>query len=693
MTIKRVILFFVAVLVSVHIMAIDRYCTNLAFELGSFTNWQGFTWINSTEDDIQSTSPAPGFSMHTIMEDTTAYDSKTNYKLKKIPPGYRYSARLGDATANTTAQTLRYTLLVDSQNCFLTYKFAVVLLNPLEGHLVYEEPRFKVTLFDQSGAEIPDCSNYDVYASDAELSNSFNVYQPDGNNSPVLWRDWTTVGANLLPYIGQQVTIEFMSSDCTHKGHYGYAYLVAECQPLQISVDFCSNDTNAVLTAPIGFETYVWKNVNDSVLGEGKLLTVHNPAEGAVYFCQMESATGCSVVLQSVVERFDPQPDFSTAMIDCHSNEVQFTNTSTSTKGSLGYKWDFGDGTISTEEAPRHRFSSSGLHQVSLELTNPPSVCSVVLTKTVESFSPPLVGISGDSTYCPEQPVVLKAYGAYKYEWSNGSHADSIVVSPYASRIWMLGKSSTGCVSDTVYKNISAEPDWALMLDTQASFCTGDSVFLSASGAESYWWNTHETSSGIVVDEAGIYSLTAANKRGCKQTKTIQVSEVFLPDAEFGLQSPTIDEKNKTLVCYVKNPQQGVEYDWVFYEANNFVTETGNRVAHTYADIETSALYQITLTANNINGCKSTFTKYVESVPFYPNVFTPNGDGKNELFAAGQQAQIIDRYGKVLFNGVSGWDGTYNGKQLPSDAYFYFVSYTDFRGQTQTRKGTITLLR
>ena len=80
-------------------------------------------------------------------------------------------------------------------------------------------------------------------------------------------------------------------------------------------------------------------------------------------------------------------------------------------------------------------------------------------------------------------------------------------------------------------------------------------------------------------------------------------------------------------------------------------------------------------------------------MPFYPNEFTPNGDGKNELFAAGQPAQIIDRYGKVLFDGATGWDGTYHGKPVPPDAYFYFVSYTDYRGQVQTRKGTVTLLR
>ena len=31
----------------------DPYCTNLSFEMGNFTNWRGFTWVNSTEEGIE----------------------------------------------------------------------------------------------------------------------------------------------------------------------------------------------------------------------------------------------------------------------------------------------------------------------------------------------------------------------------------------------------------------------------------------------------------------------------------------------------------------------------------------------------------------------------------------------------------------------------------------------------------------
>ena len=167
--------------------------------------------------------------------------------------------------------------------------------------------------------------------------------------------------------------------------------------------------------------------------------------------------------------------DFTTSMIDCKSNKVRFTNLSTTTHGNLSYKWNFGDGGTSDEENPLHTFATSGIHQVSLELSNPPSSCLENLTKKVESFSPPLVGIKGENTFCPSQSTVLKAYGAYSYTWNGGSKADSVKVSAPGGKFWLLGRSSTGCVSDTIYKMVSEEPDWEFLAECDTTLCMGES--------------------------------------------------------------------------------------------------------------------------------------------------------------------------------------------------------------------------
>lgn len=398
--IKRSLLFSIGSFIfTASLLGQEPYCQNLGFEKGDFTNWTGYNWIYSSEvpsintSKVQVALPTPR--RQVIISDVNAYDPNTGNQLKKVPPGYQYSARLGDMIINGDPnprcwqQSLRYTMKVDSSNALLVMKFALVL-QYISDHKTIEEPRFKLTLFDQKNDTIRDCANYDVFSSSGYIK-GFQTYTPAGSNITIEWRDWTTVGANLLKYYGQTITVEFMSADCTKKYHYGYAYFVAACHPLYITVKYCAGDSVATLTAPEGFERYRWIKNSGAVVDTSQVLSIPNPEEGAVYSCSMTSATGCSVTLKSTIAKYIIHADYKTAMVDCKSNIVQFSNLSTSTRGTLNYLWDFGDGHTSMEVNPRYTFSTSGFHDVNLTLMNPPSACTEKLDRKIESFSPPLV--------------------------------------------------------------------------------------------------------------------------------------------------------------------------------------------------------------------------------------------------------------------------------------------------------------
>jgi len=672
-------------------------CQNLSFELGDFTNWTGYNWVYSTDLPSINTPPVqvtlPTSRRQVIISDVTAYDPNTGNALKKIPPGYKYSARLGDAITGADSnprdweQSLRYTMTIDSTNALLVLKFALVL-QYVSNHTALMEPRFKLTLFDEKGDIIPDCANYDVYASSGTVK-GFQTYTPAGTNTPVQWRDWTTVGANLLNYIGQTITIEFMSADCTGRFHYGYAYFVAACHPLYITVKYCAGDSNAGLTAPEGFETYSWTDSNGAVAGSSQTLTLVNPTEGAIYSCTMTSATGCTVTLHSTIVKYVIRNDFSSSMIDCRSNNVQFTNSSNTNHGNLNYQWDFGDGNTSAEQNPQYTFATSGMHQVSLILNNPPSSCVDTLTKVIESFSPPLVGIAGDSTYCPGQSIYLKAYGAYDYTWSNGSKADSVRVAAPGGTFWLLGRSSTGCVSDTIFKTTGEDPDWIFVSESDTTLCLGESAILRVSGAENYLWNTKDTTNSISASAPGIYTVTGANARGCKKSKTINVAEYPFPGVDFTFSAPTLDSRHNQLTCSLP-AQAGVQYLWDMGDGS---TETGSTVLHTYAISNLTVEYIISITATSIYGCINSASKSIEVVPFIPNVFSPNGDGINDVFMPEIALKVFDRNGKLLYQGTIGWDGTYNGQLADPDTYYYLIRFSDRNQQLQTRKGYLTLVR
>nr|WP_223845506.1 T9SS type B sorting domain-containing protein [Flavobacterium selenitireducens] len=70
----------------------------------------------------------------------------------------------------------------------------------------------------------------------------------------------------------------------------------------------------------------------------------------------------------------------------------------------------------------------------------------------------------------------------------------------------------------------------------------------------------------------------------------------------------------------------------------------------------------------------------------YPRFFTPNADGYNDYwkvkfdeYEPGIQTYIFDRYGKLITGFPVGgrWDGTLNGKLLPSTDYWFLVVRQD----------------
>ena len=93
-----------------------------------------------------------------------------------------------------------------------------------------------------------------------------------------------------------------------------------------------------------------------------------------------------------------------------------------------------------------------------------------------------------------------------------------------------------------------------------------------------------------------------------------------------------------------------------------------------------------TVTVIDTEGC--TFMTQTVLVIDYPKYFTPNGDGHNDTWniigmdQADARLYIFDRYGKLIKQispslGSDGWDGTYNGEQLPSTDYWFSLDYTE----------------
>lgn len=108
----------------------------------------------------------------------------------------------------------------------------------------------------------------------------------------------------------------------------------------------------------------------------------------------------------------------------------------------------------------------------------------------------------------------------------------------------------------------------------------------------------------------------------------------------------------------------------------------------------------IRIDARDTNKCFiSDQLNVIINVPL-PNVFTPDGDGVNDVFFGGDKfadrefhLEVFNRWGNRLYAGNSGWDGMYKGAEVPPGTYYYALQLKSPDGSTKTFKGTVTLVR
>ncbi|MCX7745202.1 MAG: PKD domain-containing protein, partial [Flavobacteriales bacterium] len=338
------------------LFSISQNCPNADFSQGNFNNWQGFTGFYG--NPFQTPGIVPG--RHTIIT-TQGNDPNACGAVQMIPPGANFSCRLGNANTGAEAEAIRYTLTVDPSNALFVYQYAVVMEDP--GHSPSEQPTFDLRVLNQSNQVIdPTCGQYSVYA--GMPGSNFQ------NCGGVTYQNWRTVGLNLTPYMGQTITLEFFTRDCSLGGHYGYAYIAAFCRPLMLDVTYCPGDNSALIEAPLGFGHYSWStgqsgpNVSSIVIPNPQMFQQVSVTMTSVISnqCQVTLNTNLTPTIPTAQFTFNPAcPNQATPFTD-----QSFTNNNVPINQ---WQWNFGDGNTSNQQNPQHTYANTGNYTVELIVT------------------------------------------------------------------------------------------------------------------------------------------------------------------------------------------------------------------------------------------------------------------------------------------------------------------------------------
>lgn len=296
----------------------------------------------------------------------------------------------------------------------------------------------------------------------------------------------------------------------------------------------------------------------------------------------------------------------------------------------------------------------------------------------------------------------------YNYQWSTDPQQNSPNVTNLSAGTYTVTISDNFGCSTTASITINQSPPLNLNLislnESCVDYCNGTIATEVSGGIPPYsyeWTGTTSNASSIFDLCVGNYSLLIRDSANCQTNASIDIATNTFINADF-IYSPDLGIA-PAIINYISTGFGAQNYSWTFGDGN---FGTGNQTSNTYL---TSGTYQTTLVVNSGSPdfCTDSITKTISvrdpSKVTIPNIFTPNGDGKNDFFFALSEGlevetmKIFNRWGRLVleWNNVGEkWDGKDpNGAESAEGVYYYVFKGLGFDQVPYEDHGTVTLIR
>ncbi|MFN0176018.1 MAG: gliding motility-associated C-terminal domain-containing protein [Saprospiraceae bacterium] len=380
------------------------------------------------------------------------------------------------------------------------------------------------------------------------------------------------------------------------------------------------------------------------------------PANTPQTLTLIESSSGCTVT-----HLFEITFGAASAVINGNAVICEgMPTTLVATPAGTGYFWQ-GPGIQNPAlQSQTVQISSNSIYTVTITFANDCTATDSLELQIINRDTTILAGL----TTCVGEPVdVLGTMTAIQGNYS------------------IVLENVNGCDS-TIFQTLTVLPE--PMTEEERVFCAGDSLLVFDS----------------LFTESGTLTLISLAFNGCDSTHLVTVIEkdppVIVPlDTIFGTYGQIIT---------LTGPNGYVTYIW----EPSPTPPCANCPSVTYL-LDSSGYQEYRLSLTDADGCPAELVFRVVVFPpcsadslHIPNAFTPNDDGKNDVFRVVKHEgaevvsslEIYDRWGEKVYEnqGDAFWDGTIDGKPAPSDVYVYIVKVTcgELIGK---RVGDVTLLR
>ncbi len=322
------------------------------------------------------------------------------------------------------------------------------------------------------------------------------------------------------------------------------------------------------------------------------------------------------------------------------------TNTSNPKVSLLSWKWNFDDGSFSTNTTPNYHFRTVGLHRVGVETA---SAIGCLDTAEMNTWiMPHPQSLFGSLSICYPEPFLF-------------NEISTIITGKIVAYHWAFGDGDSSAIKSPIhyYKSPGV---YKVRLITQSDFGCAD-------------------------------TLMKQNGARVKNKPVSNFEFLRLPSTKFEIS--TLQFKNLSSL--------DVQLNWWNFGNGNSSTEKNPE-----ADFIDTNSRLVSLIVSNAENCKDTFSMFtgtlISDFYFYlPNSFSPNANEINDTYKPVSSAfvrvysmEIYNRWGEMVFQTsdiTRGWDGTYKGVVCEQDVYLCKVYVIPLNGKKQFHKASLTLLK